>query len=42
MITNKIEKLKTRLDSVNNNESIPDDDKMLESIVIKTEILELN
>ena len=40
-ITNKIEKLKRRLNAVNNNEFVPEDDKMLESIVIKTEILEL-
>ena len=40
-ITNKIEKLKRRLNAVNNNEFVPEDNKMLESIVIKTEILEL-
>ena len=40
-ITNKIEKLKKRLNEVNNNQLIPEDDKMLESIVVKTEILEL-
>ena len=40
-ITNKIEKLKRKLNEVNNNTQIDDDDKLLESIVIKTEILEL-
>ena len=40
-ITNKIEKLKKRLTEINNNENIPEDDRMLESIVVKTEILEL-
>ena len=40
-ITNKIDKLRKRLDLVNNNENIPEDDRMLESIVVKTEILEL-
>jgi len=40
-ITNKIEKLKKRLNTVNNDPLIPEDDKMLESIVVKTEILEL-
>jgi exonuclease III len=40
-IKSKIEKLKSRLDSVNNNPHIQEDDKMLESIVIKTEMLEL-
>jgi hypothetical protein len=34
-------KLKKRLDEVNNNILIPEEDKMLESIVVKTEILEL-
>lgn len=40
-ITNKIEKLKKRLNEVNRNTTTPEDDRMLESIVIKTEMLEL-
>ena len=40
-ITNKIEKLRQRLGEINNNDMILEDDRMLESIVIKTEILEL-
>ena len=41
MITNKIEKLKGKLLEVNNDPHIPEEDKMLDSLVIKTEILEL-
>ena len=40
-ITNKIEKLKKRLNAVNNDPLTQEEDKMLESIVIKTEMLEL-
>ena len=40
-ILNKIEKLKNRLNEVNNNTTTPEDDRMLESIVIKMEMLEL-
>ena len=40
-ITNKIAGLKKRLAEVNNNPLVSEDDKMLESIVVKTEILEL-
>ena len=40
-ITNKIEKLKTRLNFINNDPLTQEEDKMLESIVIKTEMLEL-
>lgn len=40
-ITNKIEKLKKRLNEVNRNTTTPENDRMLESIVIKTEMLEL-
>ena len=40
-ITSKIQKLKIRLDNVNNDPLTQEEDKMLESIVIKTEMLEL-
>ena len=40
-ITNKIKKQKAKLDAILNDPLIPDDDKMLESITIKTNILEL-
>ena len=40
-ITNKIEKLKKQLAQVHNNDQTTEEDKMLESLVIKTEILEL-
>lgn len=40
-ITNKIEKLKKKLAQTLNNKSTTEEDKMLESLVIKTEILEL-
>ena len=40
-ILNKIEKLKDRLNTINNNPLVPEEDKMLESLVMKTEILEL-
>ena len=40
-ITNKIKSLTQRLDRINNDELTSDDDKMLETIVVKTEILEL-
>ena len=40
-IKNKIENLKIRLNTTNNDNRTAEDEKMLESIVIKTEILEL-
>ena len=40
-ILGKIEKLKSGLSSVNNDPLVSEEDKMLESLVIKTEILEL-
>ena len=40
-ILNKIEKLKDRLNAINNNPLVPEEDKMLESLVTKTKILEL-
>ena len=40
-ITNKIEKLKAKLHEVNNDPLVPEEDKMLDSLVIRTEILEL-
>ena len=40
-ISNKIEKLRIRLNEVNNNTTTLEDDRMLELIVIKTEMLEL-
>lgn len=41
MITSKITKLKQRLNNINNDPLSTEEDKMLESIVIKTEMLEL-
>ena len=40
-ITNKIDKLKTHLHAINNDATSSEEDKMLESMTIKTEILEL-
>lgn len=40
-ILNKIEKLKNHLNAINNDPLVPEEDKMLESLVTKTEILEL-
>jgi len=40
-ITNKIEKLKGELLAVSDNPLIPEEDRILDSLVIKTEILEL-
>ena len=38
-ITNKIVKLKNKLDEINNNPLVLEDNKMLESLATKTEIL---
>ena len=40
-ITNKIEKLKKQLAQVHNNGQTTEEDKMLESLIIKSEILKL-
>ena len=40
-ITNKIEKLKGKLNAINNDPLLPEDDKMLDSLIVRTEILEL-
>ena len=40
-ITTKIAKLKLRMNNINNDPLITEEDKMLESIVVKTEMLEL-